>query len=485
MSRRLGAAAVLALLTLSSVAAAERPRSMVLDGGPGLERVQLPPTGLVPYNTVYLNRCASGCSVKGNSYSNSQTDSWYLPGGATRVLTSFPYGDEAWDKVVACVRDVMSPFQINIVTQNPGSANHFEIMIAGASTDLGGSAWASYGGVAPGNGECGGYVNNGLVFAFAKAYGVGTTCDDSCVNEICATASQEIGHVWSAMDHVRLASDPMTYFGFAGRRYFQNMDAQCGSDCVNGVAPSGETCSGASNQSHTCTCGSQTQNSYQIIRGMFGAGQGTPPDASITSPTLGENVDQEFNIVAEVADDSMIISRVDFKVDGQVIQSLNRGPFVVNAPAGLADGTHRVEVIAYDGHQTPGSAMVDVVIGPPCEGNDDCSRTGDVCLGGRCVVGPSVNGGLGTSCTNSDMCASLSCASDGTDSFCVEQCMVGQCPDDFGCLEFEGGAEGTGVCWPGYDDGSGGCGCQSTRGGPAGMLLAFLVMVLTCRRRRR
>jgi hypothetical protein len=86
-------------------------------------------------------------------------------------------------------------------------------------------------------------------------------------------------------------------------------------------------------------------------------------------------------------------------------------------------------------------------------------------------------------CTLNTECASGQCGSDGTSMYCVEQCMVGDCPDDFGCTVPEG--EMTGVCWPGFDDGSGGgCGCESNRGGPFGMLVLLGWLSLACRPRR-
>jgi MYXO-CTERM domain-containing protein len=477
MSCRLGAV-VLAFVALThGTAAAERPLPQRLVIPMDVEPGELTPQGAVPYNTVFLNRCPNGCPIRVGAPS-SITDSWYI--GSARTLTSFPYGDEAWNQVVACMRDVFSPFQINLTEQNPGSANHFEIMIAGRSTDLGMSS--SIGGVAPGS--CAQYVNNALVFAFAKSYGNNTdnTCDARCVNELCATAAQEIGHVWRGMDHVRVAADPMTYFGYTKRRYFQNTDAQCGSDCVNGIAPNGSTCDGANNQSHACNCtGLQTQNSYNVIKDLFGLGPGSPPTVKITAPKLGQNVDPGFAVYSEAMDDSGEISKVELKINGQVVSSLTAPPFVFNAPDNLANGTVRVEIVAYDPHQTPGTAQVDVVIGPPCKGEDDCKEE-DVCVGGRCVPGSGVNGGLGTTCTAGTDCLSNQCASDGTNSYCVEQCMIGDCPDGYGCLDT---GNGTSVCWPGYDDGSGGCGCQSSRGGPLSMVLALGVMVVLCRRRRR
>lgn len=481
MSSRLGAAVLASLAMVSSAAAETRPRTLVVDD-PNIELGELTDQGLVPYNTVYLNRCASGCTIKVGS-SSSITDSWSIPAQAT--LTKFPFTDDNWTSVVKCVKDVFSPFKINVVETNPGTANHFEIMVGGAGTDLD-ADWGSYGGVAPGAGtQCTTYLNNGLVFVFGKIYATprgSTTCDASCEAEICATAAQEIGHVWNKMDHVQLAADPMTYFGYQGRRYYQNTDATCGSDCMMGLSPYNQTCTGTNKQTRPCLCGGTTQNSYQTVKSLFGLGPGTPPVTKITSPKLGESVQAGFNVFVDIQEDSDILTRVEFKIDGQIVNSLTRGPYVFAAPGTIAEGTHRLEVIAYDGHLTPGASMVDVVVGPPCENEDDCNSVGDVCVGGRCVPGPSVTGGLGTTCSEGGMCASTQCASDGTDSYCVEACRTGECPPDFGCLET---GEDMGVCWPGYDDGSGSCGCQTSRGGPVGMILALLMMVVTCRRRRR
>jgi uncharacterized protein (TIGR03382 family) len=476
MSRRLG---VVLLVSLAAApAAAERPRSVIVPHEI-VEFGDVGPTGLAPYNTVYLNPCLpSGCVITPGG-SNSINDRWGI--SQTRTLTSFPYGDEAWQQVVACVRDVMSPFNINVTTTNPGSANHWEIMIAGSPTDLGMSS--GIGGVAPG-GCTSTYHNNALVFAFAKVYGSGGQCGERCVNELCATAAQEIGHVWKSMDHVRVAADPMTYFGYSDRRYFQDTAAQCGSDCVNGVSPFGQTCTGTNNQSHACGCtGLQTQNSVAIIRDLFGIGAGIPPEVTITSPKFGENVAPGFAVRANATDDSGTITRVELKVNGQFVASFDSPPFVFNAPSTLADGTHKVEVIAYDPHDHAGKASVDVIIGPPCSKPADCANATDTCVGGRCVPGSGVPGGLGSACTDGTECLSGQCAGDGTNSYCVEPCLIGQCPSDYGCLE-TGGAPGEGVCWPGYDDGSGGCGCQT--GGAGGAVpfgLAFAALAL--RRRRR
>ncbi|HEY5950648.1 MAG TPA: Ig-like domain-containing protein [Kofleriaceae bacterium] len=480
MSRRLGVA-VLLLIALT-VPAAARPQTLVIDQP--IEAGQLTEQGLVPYNTIFLNRCASGCLIKVGG-SSSITDSWQIASNST--LTPFPWGDAAWQQVVSCVKDVFEPYNVNITDVDPGTANHFEVMIAGSPTDVGMAT--TIGGVAPGQGtSCTSYLNNALVFDFAKVWGPSGSCGTTCIEDICATAAQEIGHTWQRLDHVIVNEDPMTYFNSQTRKYFQNVSAQCGSDCTlkNGVwtSPTGMTCNnngGTTNQSHNCICGGATQNSHSVITGLFGAGPGSPPMVTITDPKPGQSVSPGFAVRIEAVDNSLV-TKVELRIDGQLLSMLATGPYVFNAPTTLADGTHKVEVTAYDPHNTPGKATVDVVIGPPCEKPSDCTLDTDTCVGGRCVPGSGVQGGLGTTCTVGTDCASGQCGMDGTASYCVEQCAIGECPDGFGCA-IEDGME-TGVCWPGFDDGSGGCGCESNRGGPFGMFVLIGWLVLTCRKRR-
>ncbi len=473
MNRALGVA-ILVSLALAGPAFAERPR-LVVDHTIPAERVELPPQALLPYNTIYLNRCASGCPV-GVGQPNSINDRWYLNSPGT--LSAFPYGDDVWQQVVACVKDVFEPFNVNITETNPGSAEHFEVMIAGSPGDLG--MPSNIGGIAPGS-SCSGFVNNALVFDFAKVWGSGTSCDAACVNDICATAAQELGHAWRGLDHVTDNKDPMTYFRFSGRKYFQNTAAICGSDCVGGQGPDNQLCSGTNQQQRVCNCG-QTQNSYAILTNLFGLGPGSPPIVTITSPKLGDALSPGFPIVIDATDNSGAVTKVEVKVDGQLVGELTKGPFVFNSPSTLADGLHRIEAIAYDPHSTMGTATLDVMIGPPCERPSDCALDTDTCVGGRCVPGSGVQGGLGSPCAAHTECASGKCANDGTNSYCVESCEIGDCPDGFGCSVEEGMTAG--VCWPGLDDGSGGCGCQSSHGGPLSVLALLGWVVLTCRRRR-
>lgn len=464
MGGRLGVACVLVALVASASAEVPRPGRAPSRWSAG----KLTASGSVPYNTVYLNRCAGGCSVTGPAVSSSINNTWDVNG--PRMLSAFPFDDAAWSNVVACVRDVFEPFVIDVVETDPGTANHFEVMVGGYPTEIG--LQTGLLGVAPA-GCTSTYMDNALVFAFAgKFRDLVSTCNESCVNALCYVITQELGHTWTSLDHVVLPADPMTYDSYLGRRYFQNSDARCGSDCRNGISPDGLPCTGPY---HRCLCsGADTQNSYATIGGLFGFGAATPPTVTVDLEP-GANVVPGFAVAIEASDNSGVVTRVELVVDGVLIGSLTAPPYVFAAPATLMNGTHHVEAIAYDPQQTPGKAVVDVVIGPRCEGDTDCANLTDVCIGGRCVAGPSVDGGLGTTCTLPRDCISNLCAADGSTSYCVEACSAGQCPLDFGCRELDGDS----VCWPAYDES--GCGCRSTGGGAPGALLVLLALA---RRRR-
>ncbi|MBX3159147.1 MAG: hypothetical protein KF773_24475 [Deltaproteobacteria bacterium] len=439
---------------------------------PRLERmwVDIDPSEVTPAvnsKTIFLNFCQpNGCVVKPGP-PNSINNTWNING--QRTLRAFSNSDTVKNAVVMCMRDVFGPFGVEITTTDPAPAAHFEIMIAGRPQDLGMSA--GIGGVSPFS--CQQFIPNSLVFDFSDVW-------NGNVEEICSTAAQEIAHSF-ALDHVTDPSDPLTYFGFNGRRRFKDAPVQCGSDCVQGQSPFGDACSGPNQQNHRCACsGQQTQNSFQTIKALFGDGTPTPPDVRIVQPKSGANVQPGFPIGVEMTDDQSP-GRVEFRVDGQLILTAPKAPYAANAPMNLAAGTHTVEVSGFDIYEAKTVATVQVYIGPPCNGEADCPMESDACIGGRCVPGPSVVGGLGSPCDAGPDCASNQCLSDSNGNrHCVEDCELGkgQCPSNFGCLD----AGGHGICWPGYDDGTGG-GCNA--GGAGSLAIGLSMVMLALARRRR
>jgi hypothetical protein len=273
---------------------------------------------VVNTNKIYLNNCKpNGCVVRSGSTSSidgsTYQGTWGISG--TRTLTPFAASDATWTAVVACMKDVFSPFGVEITTTNPSPAPHFEIMIAGSPGDLGMSS--GIGGVSPFS--CQQYIPNSLVFDFQKVWG-------SDVEEICSTAAQEIAHSF-ALDHVTDPSDPLTYNPFNGRRRFKNAQIQCGSDCQGGRSPFGDTCTGVTQQNHPCACANgstiltNTQNSVLTMQALFGNGMPTPPVVKITEPKLGAVVTAGFPVKADITDDNGV-ARAELYVDNTMTQML-------------------------------------------------------------------------------------------------------------------------------------------------------------------
>jgi hypothetical protein len=431
-------------------------------------------------NKIYVNNCKpNGCIIRSGNASSLDGSGfqgqWGISG--TRTLAAFNQSDTVWNNTLTCLRDVFSRFGVEITTTNPSPAPHFEVMIAGSPTQLGLSN--GIGGIAPFS--CQQYIPNALVFAFANI-----NIYQNRPEEICATAAQEIAHAFT-LDHVIDPSDPLTYFNYSGRRQFKDAQIQCGSDCVGGQSPFGQTCTGSNQQIHPCQCTGSTQNSVATIRALFGSGTPTPPTITITSPRLGESVAPGFPIRVEATDDNGIGSVTGY-IDNSMTPNLSptaitTAPYAFNAPTTLTDGTHTIRMVATDIYGTQAEATVQVVIGEPCTKPADCPNDTDTCIGGRCVTGPGVPGGLGSMCQSGPECNSGQCAQDSSGAkYCVEPCALdeGQCPDGFGCLP----AGENGVCWPGYDDGTGGICSVGGPGGQVTLGLLFATLLYTRRRRR-
>ena len=440
------------LLLLSSTAAAERPRGGYEWADPDLVEIQEPSSH--QSNIIYLNGCfnAGDCTfTPGNESSIANRSSIIRQ---TANLTAWDAGPTAWDAMVECVRKAYTPFNIEITDQDPGNTPHFEAVVAGYPNEAGMPNGVA--GVAPF--ACG-VINNAITYSFANIY-------SGNIPEICWTVAQESAHAFG-LDHELLCEDPMTYLNHCGPvKWFRDVDAECGED-----------------RARPCSCGGYTQNSYREIRDHFGPGTATPPVVSISAPREGESLQKGYAIRAEAADD-IEVSRVELWINSRQVAEVTAPPYVFNAPMTVADGRHRIEVKAFDLYGASSTALVHAVQGEPCSSADSCPG-GDTCVDGRCVPGPGTPGGLGESCGSNEDCSSGLCGDTGEGAkYCAEQCEVGAqgCPDGFGCLD----TGNFGVCWPGHDDGSGGCQIGGGSGALSTLLLGLLAALgLAGRRRRR
>ncbi len=186
-------------------------------------------------NVIFLNRCAGGCSLAPGGEDARIDRSSLL--SRTVAISEFAHGQAAWDAVVSCVAGMYEPFGVVVTDVDPGSAPHFEAIVAGSPGEIGATG---IGGVSPF--ACG-VIENAITYSFANIYG--------SVQDICETVAQESAHAFG-LEHEYLCADPMTYLTGCGSKSFQDVDAPCGER-----AP------------RDCECGGATQNSYQRLMEVF------------------------------------------------------------------------------------------------------------------------------------------------------------------------------------------------------------------------
>jgi hypothetical protein len=422
---------------------------------------------------LYLNRCAGGCSITQSGSDNSSQNQSTTGYG---TVPAFQWGDAKWNEVVACVREIFGPFNVTVTDVNPGATEHMEAIVGGTHANMtcpcqGGQDCCAPGvlGIAPMRIDCG-VIDRSMSYTFANdSYFSG---GGGNVNQICSTIGQEVAHTLG-LDHELLASDPMTYLPYSGRRHFGG----------NGPTPQAGQC--GENQPRTCRCGGSTQNSYNDLLAIFGSSAPTPPVVDITSPMNGAGVQDGFSVTATITEDALVIA--ELLVDGTVVDMTSAPPYTFTGPMPLAEGSHTVVVRARDAGGQMGQDQITVVKGAGCDDNADCQgpgMEGYVCMGMACVPGSGTPGGLGSPCMDSAMCMSGVCSSDGENSYCTSPCNLeaNDCPGGFYCAS--AGAAG-GVCWPG--DGEGGicaAGGKPADALPIAVGIGFAMFVGRRRRRR-
>ncbi|MGE0867947.1 MAG: MYXO-CTERM sorting domain-containing protein [Kofleriaceae bacterium] len=437
--------------------------ALVVLGATTASAEPLPPAGVVWQNRVvrgpvdatalatishklYLNNCLPyGCAVSPGA-DNSLTNQSSIAVGNV-VLEPWKYGTAHWDKLVACVRETFEPFNIEIVTDDPGNTAHFEVMVGGTSTQL--HPGLNAGGVAPFV-SCDARVNNVITFVFANL--------TSDLEFLCGAVAQEAGHAWG-LDHELNAKDPMTYLDLGSAKRFQDESSACGESTAR-----------------ACACGGSTQNSVQYLLDTFGASDLAMPTFSFVGPTPGQWVKPQFNVLAEMTS-QLEPQSAALTIDGEMVGELATGPFMFKVPSTLTPGEHTLTLSGFDSGGRPANATATVTVTDACAATADCDD-GFYCMGGYCVPDSSVAGGLGAECANNESCATGMCGKRDDDQLCTAACEQGTCPSGFECLGGDGG-----VCWPEAVS-TGGC---SATDSPTGWLLAGLAIapVLVLRRRRR
>lgn len=439
-------------LGASTTAHAENKQTVVWK-----DRVILPHAGTTALANIshklFVNRCVGGCNVSPGQ-DDSRTNRSSIADSAV-TLSAFAAGDTKWNDLVECVKQTFIPFNVEVVTADPGSSvAHFEVMVTGGpSTQL--NPQLNAGGVAPFI-SCNAQYNNGLSFVFAA----------NDLEFLCGAVAQEAAHVWG-LDHELNKDDPMTYLDLGTLKRFQNADAQCHDGNIQPIAQ--------------CRCGNAKQNSYQYMLSTFGASNLPPATIAIATPVEAQWVKPGFPVRAQLMSAITGTGGGSLSVDGMQTATANAtAPLAFNAPMTLAGGDHTVTVTATDGGGRSATASVHVKVTAVCSATAPCAAN-TYCIGGFCVPGNDVDGGLGATCTTNDNCISGQCGTADGESLCTGGCDAsGKCPSGYECL----GEGAAGVCWP--SSGDGGCSTSESGGGggPLALLAGLGFAAIVLRRRR-
>lgn len=304
----------------------DRPRGTYVIVDPPITDAPAPQAGAM--HILFLNRCVGGVTINpGNEDSSANTSS--ILGGPVN-FPEFPWGDATWNETMARTRELFAPFNVQVTDVDPGNTPHDEVIVCGDGASAG---FQGAGGVAPFT--CG-VIPRAITYVFAETMG-------NNPDALAIVVGQEAAHAWG-LDHEYKCDDPMTYLNWCGDVQYQDGDYPCGEY-----------------SERECSCGGNTQNSYQHILGLFGPS--TPdtqsPVATITNPGDGAQYESgaDFEIAVEVSDDVDVVS-VTLFVNGEPQASDDSAPFGPWPATDTPDGTYEFHVEAEDFAGNVGSSPV-------------------------------------------------------------------------------------------------------------------------------
>lgn len=309
----------------------------------------LPSAAVAQSRIIYLNKDGVTLSP---GYNDSRTNRSTLV-SSTRQVPAWNASATTWNATVSCLKDMFSRWDVTVTDVNPGNVPHIEAVFTGSPSSIG--MGSGVGGVSPFTQNCG-IIENSIVFTFVNAIGTNPQA-------LCEVMAQEIAHSYG-LDHEMLASDPMTYLNYNGKRTFKDQTVSCGEYQNRPCGIGGSVCR-------------PNQNSVQLLNERLGLADAIAPTMAITAPQDGAIVQPGFAVQA-TAMDNVGVKSATLKIDGQqVAMTPGPGPYTFATDATLAEGAHTVTVEVTDGKNTQ-TQTINVTVQLPGGGGDgDDAGSGD------------------------------------------------------------------------------------------------------------
>ncbi|HEY5927510.1 MAG TPA: Ig-like domain-containing protein [Kofleriaceae bacterium] len=244
---------------------------------------------------------------------------------STRAIPAWNPSATTWTGVMTCMKDMFSRWDVSVVDVDPGNVPHMEAIFTGSPSSIGMSS--GVGGVSPFTQDCS-VIENSIVFTFTNAFG-------NNAQTLCEVMAQEVAHSYG-LDHQMLASDPMTYLSYSGKRTFKDQTVSCGEYQNRPCGIGGSVCR-------------PNQNSVQLLNARLGIADAVAPMMTITSPADGATVEPGFNVEATASDNVAVTQATFFLDDVMITTTPGAGPYVFPTDALLAEGPHTISVEVTDG----------------------------------------------------------------------------------------------------------------------------------------
>jgi hypothetical protein len=194
-----------------------------------------------PSRVIFLDGRATAVEPGDDDAARLRSSIVMHAGTATRHVPGWTGGADRWRRLVACVKALYAPFDVEVTDRQPAGDDYLRVLVGGRPGDAG-IADRHVSGMAPFDG---GVIPRAIVFAFAQQVGndVQTTCE---------TIGMETAHTYG-LDHEYDCHDVMTYRPACGPKTF-----------VDRAVPCGEL------RPRPCEGGAATQSSFRTLLKVLG-----------------------------------------------------------------------------------------------------------------------------------------------------------------------------------------------------------------------